>query len=275
MQIATRFQAEDLPVAPPSHVDGAARGGAARSAAILARMNEAVIAQYAPHPFSHGVTRANVKELLGSFLAMSLAFPYLQAGAHHFLINDRIRRKSDVDAPLEATAVVAAFLTWDEFGGHAKILAKGMPGLVEILETHDFHANLLRDDIRALTGVEVAPNFSITTRAYLAALEDGLASIDPVDRIAHMVAFERHAGAMIEALWNSLRALFPSAGKLPYFETHVGGDDPAEAYHISMTALMIERGVDPGQDDRLVSAFEEAYKLHVDWCAAVKGCRGG
>lgn len=258
-QPATRFQAGDRREAP------------APSADILARMNEIVSARFAPHPFSHGVTRENAKPLLAGFLAMSLAFPYLQAGAHHFLINDRIRRKSDVDRPLETTAAVAAFLAWDEFGGHAKILAKGMPGLIDVLETKDFHANLLRGDIYALTGAMIAPDFSITTRAYLAALEDGLASIDPVDRIAHMVAFERHAGAMIEALWNSLRKIFPHSGPLPYFETHVGGDDPAEAYHISMTALMIERGVDSSENDRLAQAFSEAYKLHVDWCAAIKG----
>lgn len=55
-----------------------------------------------------------------------------------------------------------------------------------------------------------------------------------------MVAFETHAGQMIDALWKSISDLCHlDRDSLSYFRTHVGGADPAEPYHIKMTAESI------------------------------------
>jgi hypothetical protein len=108
------------------------------------------------------------------------------------------------------------------------------------------------------------------TAKYLVRLLDDLADLDPVKRCAAMVAFERHAGTMIEALWESLAKLFPvSKDALVYFKVHVGGDDPAEPYHVAMTARMIERLVPAQRAEEFVQAFRDAYDLNYSWCRAI------
>src|SRR5438067_1417291 len=66
-----------------------------------------------PHPFSVGLTRSNAERVMANYLAMSVAFPYLQAGAGLPIIQRCIDENRDVESDVELTAVVGAFLTWD------------------------------------------------------------------------------------------------------------------------------------------------------------------
>jgi hypothetical protein len=223
------------------------------------------------HPFEAGVDSKNVERVLSDYLAMSIAFPYLQAGAQHRLIMECIERDVDVTHDMEVTSVVGGFLAWDEAGGHAKILKGGNQALPSILDTKAFHANLLRDDLKVLFNRELKPSFSAITKEYLKRLEYGLSSVDPVVRVAYMVAFEKHAGRMIEALWDILEKLHETdKEKLKYFYIHVGGDDPAEEYHVKMTGRMIEETINPRDSLRFFDSFVDAYRLNYEWCEAIK-----
>jgi hypothetical protein len=228
---------------------------------------ETIVLESGAHPFATNVNNDNIETVLSHYLGMSVAFPYLQAGAIGRVFERVLRSNEDVDVAIEATSAVASFLVWDEFGGHAKILADGVRALPSILETRSFHANLLRGDIRHLFGKELKPSFAEPTGTYLQALYDGLASDDVLDRAAHMVAFERHAGIMIDALWSSLgHAKSVPPESLSYFYTHVGGDDPAEAYHIEMTGKMLSKVVCAAEWAGFLRSFELAYKLNFEWC---------
>jgi hypothetical protein len=57
--------------------------------------------------------------------------------------------------------------------------------------------------------------------------------------------------------------------RLVYFATHVGGDDPAEQYHVEMTARMIREVVPHGDRERFLDAFRTAYARNVEWCASL------
>lgn len=229
--------------------------------------------QRAPHPYLDGITRDNVHLVAQRFLAISIGFPYAQAGAQSRLLDAMI---DDGHAPREAielTTVVANFLCWDETGGHRVVLGHGNRGLPAILETHrTFHANLLKQDLRRIFGHDVEPAFDVTG-PYLRALREALGDHDDVRRCAAMVSFERHAAMVITAFWRRLTELFGAelGAELGYFSTHVGDDDPAEAYHVSMTGGMIDRIVADGDLDRFVAAFEQTFELHMAWSAACCG----
>lgn len=242
-----------VPLAPPSR-------------ALADEMEALAQAEFSPHPFAVQVTHENVRQVLRNYLTMALAFPYLQAGASQRLIAERLIRGDDIGPKAEATSAVAAFLVSDELGVHAKVLRGGTAALPDILETTDFHANILRQDISGLLGDELKPEFSDITRGYLHALADGLSACDDVKRAAYMVAFERHAAVMITSLWDCLKALFPSKKRLTYFEIHVGGDDPAEPYHVAMTEKMLAIVLEEGDEARFLDEFRYAYGLNVNWC---------
>ena len=212
---------------------------------------------FSPHPFRHGVTRDNVRPLMASYLAMSQAFPYLQAGAQRAWILDTIQKNEDIGPEKEVTAVVANFLTADETGVTHVLGELGVEGLPTMLQTDEFfHSNLLKKDILRLFGEAISPDFGGATAEYLIRLLGSLEDLDPTRRCAAMVAFERHAGIMIENLWESLSKLFPvSKDTLAYFWVHVGGDDPAEPYHVAMTASMIELLVPPDRTDDFLLRF--------------------
>jgi hypothetical protein len=145
-----------------------------------------------------------------------------------------------------------------------------MSALPSVLETNAFHANLLRKDIEVLTGKRLEPSFEAPTEDYLKRLEDGLGDGDPIVRAAHMAAFERHANDMITALWGSVSSVSVIAkDDLAYFKTHVGGDDPAEAYHVAMTTEMLARVVPEAEAGRFLETFGAAYRLSWGWCAAL------
>lgn len=226
---------------------------------------------FGPHPFSAPIARPALDHILPDYLAMSQAFPYLQAAAQKDVIFDAIHDNKDVPAAMELTHAVGSFLTWDESGGNYVIMTQGKAALPRILETSRwFHSNVLRDDIRKILGRPVEANYGPATRDYLFALYRGLASLDIVERCAHMVAFELHAEAMINALWATLtRVTGLPREDLAYFYLHTGGDDPAEKYHVELTQDLIERVVPEGRYDDFMGAFRRAYALNIAWCRAV------
>lgn len=233
----------------------------------MASSIESITSSFGEHPFVNGVDAENLEVVLSHYLGMSIAFPYLQAGAIGRIFQTALQSNRDVDVEIEATSVVASFLVWDEFGGHAKVLSGGASALPEILKTQSFHANLLRNDIRTLLGQDAKPTFAEPTRAYLQTLYDGLSSDDALERVAHMVAFEQHAGQMIEALWASLkRTKQVPEESLSYFYTHVGGDDPAEVYHVEMTGKMLSKVICAAEWAGFLRCFESAFRLNWEWC---------
>ena len=234
----------------------------------LTEKTDAIVeSEFRNHPFETGISSENFERVIREYLAMSMGFPYLQAGSMARLFNYALENGLDIERDVAITSVVGAFLTWDETGGHATVQSKGNAGLPDILKTERFHSNLLREDIKTLTGKSLGPGFSQVTKNYLRKLGYGLSSIDPVTRVAYMVAFEKHAGLMIEALWESAAQLFKAdKDDLVYFNTHVGGDDPAEEYHVRMTARMIQEVISETDAGRFVDFFREAYELNYEWC---------
>lgn len=223
------------------------------------------------HPFERAVSREALESMLREYLGMSAAFPYLQAGAARDIAFERIETGEDFRLEDEITLAVGAFLTWDETGGNYLLQEQGMSGLPRVLDTRIwFHSALLRKDIKTILGHQVSASFGPSTRDYLRQLYAGLASLDSVTRVAYMASFEAHAERMIEGLWERLAELYElNKDDLTYFRVHVGGDDPAEAYHVATTAGMISRVVPHDRADDFLRQFEEAYELHVRWCESI------
>ncbi|EKD91591.1 MAG: hypothetical protein ACD_29C00478G0006 [uncultured bacterium] len=236
---------------------------------------EAIIDRdYPVHPFYEIPDNADFSRILANFLALSQAFPYLQSASQHKLIFDSIEHNKDVPEHVELTSVVGNFLCWDEMGGFYLMLASGLKGLPRILETRRFHANLLKKDLKAIFNDEIKPEYSDVTRDYLKRLHDGLSNLDPVLRVAQMVAFETHANRMISALWDSLAKNYPvEKNKLSYFYTHVGGEDPAEVYHVEMTSKLVEKLVPEDRQTEFEEAFKKAYAINYDWCKSLTGIK--
>ncbi|BBC02307.1 hypothetical protein BE61_77700 [Bradyrhizobium elkanii USDA 61] len=219
------------------------------------------------HPFAAEMSKRQVASLLPEYLAMSQAFPYLQAGSQKDLIFDAMRRNRDLPRDVELTSVVANFICWDETGGYGRVLRGGKTALPDILATEDFHSNLLRKDASRLLGRTIQPNYSATTKRYLHSLYAGLSAKDPVVRCAYMVAFELHAAEMIQSLWTTLVKTFDAqSDDLEYFRTHVGGVDPAEKYHGEMTTRLIREVVPADGNRRFLDEFDRAYRLSLQWC---------
>ncbi len=225
-----------------------------------------------PHPFAAEMSKDRVASLLPEYLAMSQAFPYLQAGSQKDLIFDAIHRNRDLPRDVELTSVVANFICWDETGGHSRVLQGGNAALPSILNTENFHSKLFKRDAWRLLGRAVQPNYSATTSRYLRALYHGLSSRDPIMRCAYMVAFELHAAAMIQALWTTLVRTFDArSNDLEYFQLHVGGEDPAEKYHGEMTSRLISELVPADCNSRFLDEFDRAYGLSLEWCRNLVG----
>jgi len=86
-----------------------------------------------------------------------------------------------------------------------------------------------------------------------------------------MVAFEAHAASMIDALWSTVSDIYgASKDDLTYFKVHVGGDDPAEAYHVQMTQAMVQESVKMDEWERFVYEFAKSYQANLRWCEAIK-----
>jgi hypothetical protein len=237
---------------------------------LLAEVCTKVRERFPVHPYASQVNLENFETVMGNYLVMSTAFPYIQAGAVHRAFEHHMQQNAAVPHDLEITAVVGAFLAWDELGGHLVVSTGGNQALPKILDTRGFHANMLRLDRVRLLGREVAPCFSDATLTYLRELLDGLAACEPAVRVAHMVAFEMHAEIMIESLWRTIAAMFAvDKERLTYFHGHVGGVDPAEAHHVTMTRQMIAEAVQQRDEERLFKEILRAYELSFNWCDAV------
>jgi hypothetical protein len=222
------------------------------------------------HPFATSMDLARLRELLPDYLGMSQGFRYVIAAAQKDAFFEAMSENKGVPREIEMMNVVANFLMWDESGAVDLDLSHDKHRLPEILDLSRSHSELLRTDAEKLLGHAIVPRFSPVTRRYLTALYRGLGSCDVVVRCAHMVAFELHAGAMIDALWRTIAAVSNvSREQLRYFALHVGGDDPQEVYHVEVTQNLIERVVPPSQRERFRESFLSAYAIHVDWCKAL------
>lgn len=223
--------------------------------------------EFPSHPFENLSNEINFATLLGDYSAMSQAFPYVINGAQGKIIFDLMEETKLPTRDIEATSVVSTFLSWDEYGGLYPTISHGLKALPKLLEAKWFHSNLLLDDCSNLFGEEFKPQYSEITKKYLKDLHDGFGDVDPVRRIAYMVSFESHAERMITALWNSLDNAFEvDKNELKYFRSHVGGDDPAEAYHVEMTDRLIGDSIPEDRREEFHVAVKEAYRLHIDWC---------
>lgn len=243
---------------------------------ITHNINKALLAaivqeRFPTHPFAGDIDPDNFESLMSNYLAMSQAFPYIQAGSHKRLLFHYMDAGIDIPQELEISAVVGAFLVWDETGGWKITQEKGVEGLLYILETKNFfHSNLLKRDLRRIFGHDLKPAYTDATQRYLKALNDGLASLDPVTRCAFMASFETHAERMIESLWGYIvRQTGINKDELSYFSTHVGGDDPAEAYHVGLTTNMIANLVPTEDQERFIREFVNAYRLNLEWCECI------
>lgn len=237
--------------------------------ALQEKIESVVHKALSPHPFLNVNKNENLEEILANYFAMSQAFPYLQAGAMKDLFWNDVYTRGSVSPDVEQTSVVGAFLTWDEFGGHFQTLKRGNPGLPFILNTQrGFHANMFREDIETLLGKSIVPFYSETTKKYLMELYEGLSHQNETVRCAAMIAFEMHAEQMITALWEGLANIFPNVSKerLRYFNAHVGGDDPAEAYHVMMTTKLMENVLVEDSEELFFSSWKKYYVLNFQWC---------
>lgn len=236
-------------------------------ASLIAKLENIVSTNFPVHPFSHLVLPTNSERVMKSYFAMSQAFPYIQAGAYQKLIVSAMHRNQDISPQIERTFVIGSFLCWDETGSHHLLQQKGKQALPEILNTNQFHANMLRADLRKIFNRELKPEYCRFTLPYLLELSARLGDENNEARCAGMVAFEMHANHMITALWDSLTNIHKLEKKdLAYFEAHVGGDDPAEAYHVAMTKRLIALTVKNKDQDVFLEHFKRNYLLNSQWC---------
>lgn len=246
------------------------------SAAIITELSRRIGKRFPDHPLRHGVNRDNFETVIAEYLAMSIAFPFIQAGAVHETYKAALRAKGDTDKNAEITGAIGIYLVWDEMGGHKLTLEEGNLGLLQLPATRrNFHAHWLRQDIRTILGKDVPPHQSAATARYLDALLDGLSDARRNRNVAYMIGFECHAEAMIGALWDAICASFdlPHDKRLVYFWGHVGGPSPAEAVHVEMTRMMVAELVPPDQREEFIELCLEAYALNFRWCEAIAANR--
>lgn len=245
-------------------------GSSLGSVATFVELEGMVSRTFGPHPFTVPFDRERLDLLLPDFLGISHGFRYVMAAAQKDAFFEAMREGSGVSEKIEAMNSVANFLMFDETGGVDLGLNVNKERLPELLNLSRMHSELLRADAEKILGRPIAPHYSRVTQDYINALYRGLGSTDVVVRCAHFVAFELHAGAVLDALWASIaRITGLPREELRYFALHVGGDDPAEVYHVQLTQHLIKRVVPASQRERFKAAFIEAYSLHVEWCRAL------
>ena len=234
-------------------------------------IQQTVQTKFALHPFAKSVTAGNIERVMGRYLAMSEAFPYVQAGAYKDVIRRSLSRDKPITPQVEKTFVAGSFLCWDETGGNYLLQTKGMKALSESLDTREhFHASLLRKDLAILFQRKVDPDYCDATKTYLTSLMKQLGAEDDLKRGASMVAFETHAEQMIAALWSSLAKISAiDKEKLIYFQIHVGGDDPAEAHHVALTQRLIRELISDEQQKKFIRQFVKYYAFNTAWCKRI------
>ena len=247
-------------------------GSAQASAGIIEELSRRIGERFPDHPFRSGVNKDNFETVSADYLAMSIAFPFIQAGAIHETYKAALRAGGDTDKNAEITGAIGAYLVWDEVGGHKLTLESGNEGLLQLPATRrNYHAHWLRKDIRTILGKDVRPHRSAATARYLDELLDGLSDARRNRNVAYMIGFECHAQAMITALWDAVCSSFdlPHDERLVYFWGHVGGESPAEAVHVEMTRMMVAELVPPDQREEFIELCLEGYALNFHWCEAI------
>jgi len=247
-------------------------GSGHASVAIIGELSRRIGECFPDHPFRDRVNKDNFEAVIADYLAMSIAFPFIQAGAIHETYKAALRARGDTDKNAEITGAIGAYLIWDEVGGHKITLEKGNVGLIQLSATRrNFHAHWLRQDIRTILGRDVPPRRSPATVRYLDALLAGLSDARRNRNVAYMIGFECHAEAMINALWDALCASFdlPHDERLVYFWGHVGGEAPAETVHVEMTRMMVAELVPSERRKEFIELCLEAYALNFHWCEAI------
>jgi hypothetical protein len=242
---------------------------ATHNQSIRVKIEHEITKLYPEHPFVLGISQSNVQDVMWKYLAMSQAFPLIQSGAFLPLIKKSIVNNKELPEEFFKAFAVAMFLCNDEMGSHHILSNGGNRRLPEILKTEEqSHASLLKKDLLILFGNPPVPNFCPVTKQYLLTLSESLGSNDIVELVASMVAFETHANHMINAVWQRIGQLFPAIDKnsLEYFKIHVGGDDPAEAYHVQMTDRLIIEAKAESNSDEFVKKVLRYYDLNATWC---------
>ena len=180
-------------------------GSGQASAAIIEELSRRIGERFPDHPFRNAVNKDNFETVIAEYLAMSIAFPFIQAGAIHETYKAALRAGGDTDKNAEITGAIGAYLVWDEVGGHKLTLERGNEGLLQLpASRRNYHAHWLRRDIRTILGKDVPPHRSAATTRYLDELLGGLSDARRNRNVAYMIGFECHAHAMISALWDTV-----------------------------------------------------------------------
>lgn len=240
--------------------------------AFIEELNEQIAQKFPFHPFEDGIDKNNFEHVISEFLALSVAFPYIQAGAIYANYSKQIKTNKDVNKNVEVTSVIGSFLIWDEFGGYRLSQEYGNEGLCHLIKVNEiFHSNILRHDIEILLGKRVSPKWGITTNEYLNDLLDGLSDSRNNRNVAYMIAFEKHAQIIIQSIWNAISRVFgtPQDSQLQYFYEHVGGESPAEVYHIEMTQKMISLLVPRNEQEQFLAMCVDAFEVSIRWCESL------
>ncbi len=242
------------------------------AAALIDELSRRIAERFPDHPFRSGVSKQNFESVSSDYLAMSIAFPFIQAGAMHATYKAALSAGGDTDRNAEITGAIGAYLVWDEVGGHKLTLESGSHGLLQLPATRrNYHAHWLRKDLRAILGKDVRPHRSAATARYLDELLDGLSDARGNRNVAFMIGFECHAQEMICALWDAICSSFDLRRdeRLVYFWGHVGGESPAEAVHVEMTRMMVAELVSPDRREEFIELCLEGYALNFNWCKAI------
>jgi hypothetical protein len=230
---------------------------------------ESLVKEISPvHPFEKGLKRENAEPVLSHYLGLCLCAPYIIGGSNKDLFLNCIFSGRKIDKNIEITTAISSFLSLDETGSYMKLMEGGHEALPDILDTSNFHSNILRRDLKFLFGKNIEPVHTSQLKYYFVQLSEGLSSLDDLQRCACLVALEVHSEIMILALWNSIHKAFPEVDKdkLEYFYLHVGGNNPAEQYHVEMTERMIDEIVSTEDFPIFAEYLKKFYTLNVELC---------
>ena len=78
-------------------------GSGQASAAIIEELSRRIGERFLDHPFRSGVNKDNFEAVIAEYLAMSIAFPFIQAGAIHETYKAALRAGGDTDKNAEIT----------------------------------------------------------------------------------------------------------------------------------------------------------------------------
>lgn len=234
---------------------------------------ESLIGERFPlHPFEVGITKENFEQVMAEYLAMSIAFPYIQAGSAHENYRKAIQISGDTNHNLEITAAIGTLLVSDEFGADELIRQSNKEQIPLASHVEQcIHSNLLRHDIATILGKPLKPRWSSATRSYLDQLFFAFSDQTKNRNVAYMITFEMHAYKMILAIWSAINRCFGmhKYSELQYFSRHIGGDSPAEALHIEMTLKMIDALISDEDREGFILTCTEGFTTNIRWCESI------